>query len=199
MDSTSISSTSLIDHLSAQAAAMSSEIDSIKQAQLHEEQRIRQAFDAEMAQINAHGKDRAGAIDADRDAQLQQLKNEYKASKQRVQAECDSKIAAAEQQKKMLENNAAQKAVYAQRQAQARANAAAQSLAQRYRTFAPNTLGPGAAASTPRALPANVQVVPAINITNGNTGRYAVVVGNTQVVNMPAAQNVSTSLDSTAA
>jgi hypothetical protein len=108
--SASSTSTSLIDHLSAQAAAMSNEIESIKQAQLHEEQRIQQAFNAEMAQIDAHGKNRAGAIDAEREAQLQQLKNECKASKQRIQADRDNKIAAAEQQKKILENNAAQKA-----------------------------------------------------------------------------------------
>jgi hypothetical protein len=198
MESTgNISSTGLLDHLSAQAAAMSSEIDSIKQAQLHEEQRIRQAFNAEMAQIDAHGKDRAGAIDADTDAQLQQLKTEYKASKQRIQADRDSKIAAAGQQKKMLENNAAQKATYAQRQAQARAHAAAHSLKQRFHT--PIALGPAGTASTARALTASSQVMPAINITSGSTGRYAAAAGNNQVANMAGTQSASTTFDRTAA
>jgi hypothetical protein len=191
-----------VAQFSAQAAAMSSELSKVKQAQLHKDQQIRQALDGELARVRAASTERAVAIDENKDAQLLQLKNEYKTRKQQIQADRDSKITALQQEQEMLERNAVEQATHAQRQLQLQANAAACSIAQQFQRV--NALGSAGAANAPRALAANSQAVPAmpaINITNSSTGRYvAAAADNTpQFVNMAAVQNAATTSQSKAA
>jgi hypothetical protein len=182
-------SPSLLEQVIARAAAMTDEAEKVKQAQLREEQQIQQPFDGAIAKIRADSNDRAVAIDKEKEDHLLRLKNEYKARKQQIQAARDSKIAAAEQTQQMLERDAAAKAAYARNQLQARANAAAQFLAQRFQVV-PNALVPVGATSAARGLSGHAQAVPAISTS---TAQYAAAT-DTQAVNMAlaaAAQNSS--------
>eukprot|EP00953_Heterococcus_sp_UTEX-ZZ885_P007113 4327-Heterococcus_DN1.PRE.4 len=202
MENTVRTAPDFVAQFTAQAAAMSSELSKVKQAQLHKDQQICQALDGELARVRAASTERAVAIDENKDAQLLQLKNEYKTRKQQIQADRDSKITALQQEQEMLERNAVEQATHAQRQLQLQANAAACSIAQQFQRV--NTLGPAGAASAPRALAANSQAVPAmpaINDTNNSTGQYvAAAADNTpQFVNMAVVQNAAATSQSTAA